>query len=122
MASVSALGQWLLIYGTQYTSGPMQVLLSQVAIPFSMLISRIMLGSTYRRRHFAGALLVCGGILVSVGGQFGDGKPVDVFEGLWILGYALSWAPLTLFTVYSELLYKKERCARVHAWMECRRG
>lgn len=25
VASVFALGQWLLIYGTQYTSGPMQV-------------------------------------------------------------------------------------------------
>lgn len=87
------------------------MLLSQAAIPFSMLISTAMLGSTYRRRHFAGALLVCGGILVSVGGQLGrqqtDGRRFGWFEGLWIVGYTLSWAPITLFTVYSELLYKK---------------
>ena len=85
------------------------MLLSQAAIPFSMLISTVMLKSTYRRRHFAGALLVCGGILVSVGGQLGrsDGQHIGWFEGLWIVGYTLSWAPITLYTVYSELLYKK---------------
>lgn len=160
VASVFALGQWLLIYGTQYTSGPMQVrhhahppdtythtplslspihpsahppppyhqhttqqkhtkqvLLSQAAIPFSMGISSLMLGSTYRRRHYAGALLVCGGIILCVGGQLGNGAKIDGwFEGLWILGYVLSWAPIALYTVYSELLYKKKcvpKCACV---------
>jgi len=101
-----ALGQALLIFGTQYTSGPMQVILSQSAIPFSMGISHVMLGSTYRRRHYIGALLVFLGIVLAVGGWLAR-EQINAFEAGWIVGYILSWVPYVIYTVYSESLFKQ---------------
>jgi len=105
VACLYAVGQILLIYGTQYTSGPMQVILSQSAIPFSMGISHMMLGSTYRCRHYVGAVLVLLGILLAVGGSLAQEK-VGRFEAGWIVGYVLSWIPYVIYTVYGESLYR----------------
>ena len=106
VAFLYALGQVLFIYGTQYTSGPVQVILSQSAIPFSMVISKYMLGSTYRKRHYCGALLVFSGILLTVCASSLGKEEIDSFEAGWIVGYILSWLPYVTYTVYSESLYK----------------
>lgn len=97
---------WLFLMGTQYLPGPIQVLLMQAAIPFSMVTSRLLLQTRYKRRHFIGAAIVLAGIFIAVGGELG-GNLLDSFEGGWIVGYSLCWIPFTIFTVYGEWLYTK---------------
>jgi drug/metabolite transporter (DMT)-like permease len=51
---------------TYISSGALLVLLLQAAIPVSMLISKIMLKTEYKSYHYVGAVLVIGGLVVSL--------------------------------------------------------
>mmetsp|Transcript_40571 Transcript_40571/g.84740 ORF Transcript_40571/g.84740 Transcript_40571/m.84740 type:complete len:391 (-) Transcript_40571:337-1509(-) len=100
---------------TKIASGSLLILLSQAAIPISMLISRLLLKASYTRMQYLGALLVMCGIGIVLGprltegggGGGGDGPPSAGQGGgevaLWSAVMILSCVPMTLSSVFKEM-------------------
>merc|ERR1711871_571139 len=83
---------------TTFLSGPLVILLSQAAIPMSMIISRYLLKVQYNKFQYIGAIVVAGGIAVVLGPSMtGDDSP------LWAMMMILSTVPMALSSVYKEI-------------------
>lgn len=85
--------------------GTLVVLLSQAAIPISMIISKIMLKTKYRCYQFMGALIVFVGLGVVLGPDVvhpdstSSGTTIITWSGIMFL----SCVPMTLSSVYKEI-------------------
>eukprot|EP01095_Lingulamoeba_sp_RSL-Kostka_P004570 TRINITY_DN157_c0_g1_i1.p1 TRINITY_DN157_c0_g1~~TRINITY_DN157_c0_g1_i1.p1 ORF type:complete len:503 (+),score=149.18 TRINITY_DN157_c0_g1_i1:53-1561(+) len=81
MGCLDALAGLLMTFGGAQTSGPMQLLLSQLAIPFTMIFSIIVglkaldclfkqvLKVNYKWNHYVGAIVIIAGVFVSLYNQ-----------------------------------------------------
>lgn len=94
---------------TKIASGSLLILLSQAAIPISMLISRVLLKASYSRMQYFGALLVMSGIAVALWPRLTahDEGPALPGQGatevaLWSAVMILSCVPMTLSSVFKE--------------------
>lgn len=85
-------------------NGSLVVLLSQAAIPFSMIISKIFLGTKYKGSQYIGAIIVAVGIIVVLMPSFihpdSNGKARDPI--VWSIVMLLSCIPMCLSSVYKE--------------------
>ena len=98
MGGLDAMAGIMQVFSATYLPGPLLILLSQAAIPISMIISKYMLNAQYNRFQYVGALIVAGGILVVLAPTLtGDG---DV---LWTIIMIASTIPMTLSSVYKEI-------------------
>lgn len=95
---VDAMASIMQIFAATYLSGPLVILLSQAAIPVSMVISRYLLKATYNYFQYAGALIVAGGIIVVLAPSLSAGG-----SPLWAVMMILSTIPMTLSSVYKEI-------------------
>lgn len=127
----------LMTFGGAHVSGPLQLLLSQGAIPFTMFFSvivsldqlafifRRILQVNYKWNHYLGAGVIIFGIFVSLAGQFfgdddGDGSAGTTSTLAGIVIYVSANLPLAFSGVYKEIAFKGE--ARldvfyVNAWV-----
>jgi drug/metabolite transporter (DMT)-like permease len=115
---------WIIIGGLDSVAGIIQVLamaiikhgtlivlLSQTAIPISMITSKIFLGSTYSASHYIGVCVIMIGLIVVILPRFfakHDDDSSDEIEYttkvlLAIIAFIASNIPLCLSTVYKEL-------------------
>jgi len=89
-------------------SGGLIILLTQAAIPISMLISKISLKAKYKVEHYIGALVVICGLVLVLVPQFlhpdnSGTHGVPVWQiGVWCGVLILSCVPMTLSSVYKE--------------------
>jgi len=91
-------------------SGSLIVLLTQSAIPISMIISKIMLKTKYGLHHYAGAIIVIIGLVIVLIPNFlpghsdgGNGASVSqVMLMVWSGVLITSCIPMTLSSVYKE--------------------
>lgn len=98
MGGLDAMAGIMQVFSATYLPGPLIILLSQAAIPISMVISKYMLNAQYNRFQYVGALIVAGGIMVVLAPTLsGDG---DV---LWTIIMIFSTVPMTLSSVYKEI-------------------
>jgi hypothetical protein len=98
MGGLDAMAGIMQVFSATYLPGPLLILLSQAAIPISMVISKYMLNAEYNKFQYAGALVVAGGIMVVLAPTLsGEG---DV---LWTIIMIASTVPMTLSSVYKEI-------------------
>lgn len=98
MGGLDAMAGIMQVFSATYLPGPLIILLSQAAIPISMVISKYMLNAHYNRFQYVGALIVAGGIMVVLAPTLsGEG---DV---LWTIIMIASTVPMTLSSVYKEI-------------------
>merc|ERR1711865_568214 len=88
---------------TYIVSGSLLILLQQSAIPISMLISAICLGSRYQKLQYFGATVVVVGLIIvllpsMIGSDDGGGSSTLLWGGVMIL----SCVPMCLSSVYKE--------------------
>lgn len=83
-------------------NGSLVTLLMQSAIPISLIISRLLLGTKYKLHQYIGAVIVFMGLGVVVVPKLihPDGEGHDA--GLWSFVLILSCVPMTLSSVYKE--------------------
>ena len=74
MGGLDSLASILQIFATTFLSGPLVILLSQAAIPMSMIISRYSLKVQYNKFQYIGAVVVAGGIAIVLGPSMSGGK------------------------------------------------
>ena len=82
-------------------SGALIVLLQQVAIPVSLVISKLLLNAKYKIYNYVGALVVGIGLVVVLLPSFlhpSGSEPI-----LWIIIMILSCVPMALSSVYKEI-------------------
>lgn len=90
------------IFAATYLPGTLLILLSQAAIPVSMIITKALLKVEYKWEQYIGAFVVAAGIACVLGpkmGDAGDGKDIPLWSGVMIL----SCVPMCLSSVYKEL-------------------
>jgi len=87
-------------------SGSLIILLTQAAIPISMVISRALLKVKYGIHNYVGALIVVAGLVVVLIPQFltkqDENGQSNMVTGLWCACLILSCVPMTLSSVYKE--------------------
>jgi len=104
MGALDAVAGIMSIFAATYLPGALIILLSQAAIPVSMIISRYLLKSQYSIWQYLGALTVAGGIFCVLapslsGGGASDGTNIP----LWATVMILSAFPTALSSVYKEI-------------------
>jgi len=88
-------------------SGALIILLTQSAIPISMIISKLLLKIKYEIQHYIGALVVMAGIVVVLVPLFlekntGDQQESGVKVAIWLIVMILSCILMILSSVYKE--------------------
>ncbi|GMI00063.1 hypothetical protein TrVE_jg3166 [Triparma verrucosa] len=72
MGFLDCLAGIMQIFAATYLPGPLLILLSQMAIPVSMILSKNMLNATYRPYQYVGACVVAMGIIVVLSPSLND--------------------------------------------------
>jgi len=119
MGTLDASAGLLMTFGGAHTSGPMQLLLSQAAIPMTMLFSWIVslealafifkrvLQVNYKWNHYVGAGTILLGIVVSLYGQlFGGGDSGSSSSVAGLIIFFSSSIPTAFSGVYKEIGFK----------------
>lgn len=98
--------------GTRYLHhhGSLIILVQQAAIPVSMVISRLFLGTRYKFYQFVAAGVVVAGIITvlwpsltgSESAKSDPNDPPDTNVPVWVLVFVLSCVPMCLSSVYKE--------------------
>lgn len=86
------------IFSATYLPGPLLILLSQAAIPVSMIISRYLLNAKYNVFQYVGAVIVVSGIITVLAPILGGGGNI-----VWCIVMILSSVPSALSSVYKEI-------------------
>lgn len=103
MGALDSIAGIMQTFATTYiTSGALIVMLSQSAIPISMIISKLFLRTKYAVYHYCGAVVVCCGLAVVLVPQFLQPSPGSHNEGLWVAVMILSCIPMSFSSVYKE--------------------
>ncbi len=98
MGALDALAGIMQTFSATYLSGSLLVLLTQSAIPISMVLSRYLLSAKYNKFQYFGAFIVTIGIVVVlVPSMQGGDSP------LWAIMMMLSTIPMTLSSIYKEI-------------------
>ena len=79
MAFLDALGTFLTAMGSAGTPGPLQPLLNQTLIPFTMVASFLFMGTKYGWMELIGASLIFAGALVSCIPDVTGGSVAGIF-------------------------------------------
>lgn len=112
LGCLDAFGTFFTAMGAVYTPGTYQTLLNQTLIPFTMLASWRILGTTYQPGSLLGALLILVGAVVAVAPTLLD---ADSSSTRWYSCgiYMMSNLPMALSAVYKETAFKDET---VNVW------
>jgi hypothetical protein len=98
MGTLDALAGIMQVFSVTYLTGPLVILLSQAAIPVSMVISRYLLKAKYNLFQYTGALILAGGIICVLAPTLSGGG-----DALWAAVMILSTVPMALSSVYKEI-------------------
>jgi len=100
---------FLIVYSSPLsrTSGPLQSILGQTFIPFTLLFSRFLLGKVYTCRQLVGAFIVIAGAFIALAPMFKrvhDGTYSTNNEyWWWPLLFCLGQVPGSLMNIFGEL-------------------
>merc|ERR1719440_1896758 len=85
----------------------MQVMLQQAVIPFSIILSMLLLKARYHYfQYFGAAVIVCGVIVSKWNTIFGAADPNDVDDRLGFnLIFVCAGIPMALSSVYKEIAF-----------------
>lgn len=108
MGALDGIAGIMQTFGVVYISGTIFVLLTQSAIPISMVISYFLLKIKYEVQHFVGAAIVICGLIVVLIPSFihppsSGGETISTAKTIaWSLVIIFSCVPMTLSSVYKE--------------------
>jgi len=102
MALLDALGTFFTAMGSSFTPGPLQPLLNQTLIPFTMLFSAIFIRTRYGLLEFVGAGLILCGAAVSTIPNFVNNDNTGATRWYSIVIYFCSNIPMACSAVYKE--------------------
>lgn len=120
MASCDGLAGFLAAMGAVYTSGAVQQLLNQTLIPFTMLMSFILLGKMSSAQHIIGAgVILLGVVVVLTPHIFGDDAEPTLRDSHTLIlvssiVYCLSNLPFAIAFVYKEFGFKDLNIHPIH--------
>jgi drug/metabolite transporter (DMT)-like permease len=91
--------------------GPLIVVLRQISIPILMIISILVLKRKYRVRHYIGAVIILGGIILALWPQLSHIKDAGpVWAILLIIGSSFTLSVATLYMEHSLQNYVRKYC------------
>eukprot|EP00475_Leptophrys_vorax_P038553 TRINITY_DN6820_c0_g1_i4.p1 TRINITY_DN6820_c0_g1~~TRINITY_DN6820_c0_g1_i4.p1 ORF type:complete len:439 (+),score=77.41 TRINITY_DN6820_c0_g1_i4:73-1317(+) len=120
MAIFDTLGTVVGTWPLPYIPSSITNILSNSALPMTMLCSVILLRTKYKWTHYLGALLVTSGIIVRLIPTITASEHERlILPGVWIPTYVLSFLPSALSHVYKEGALKGMNCNLWHfnAWI-----
>merc|ERR1719272_1895967 len=93
-----------MMWANPHVSGYLQCLISNIAIPMTMLLSVICFRSTFSKAAIAGVMLIIMGLL-AVGGNPSDQG--SNFSPLWTGVFIFAQLPLSAACIYQEYAFKE---------------
>ncbi|EFA83226.1 putative transmembrane protein [Heterostelium album PN500] len=102
MGALDAVTGYFVVIGGISTSGPLQQLLNQAIIPFTMLSSLVFLKMRYSWIQVTGALVIIAGVVVSLIPSL-TGKSDANNKVFWNLFYLISMIPFALSNIYKDI-------------------
>jgi len=107
MAALFAVYNFLTRFGARgnYVPGPLMVLLAQVVIPYTMVLTMIFLYVRYRPVHFLAVLMIIGGIVVAIYPSLSAISQTDSFVS--VITLLVAPLPQAIVLVYLEHNFKK---------------
>eukprot|EP00403_Amphidinium_massartii_P024349 CAMPEP_0178393422 /NCGR_PEP_ID=MMETSP0689_2-20121128/12177_1 /TAXON_ID=160604 /ORGANISM="Amphidinium massartii, Strain CS-259" /LENGTH=366 /DNA_ID=CAMNT_0020014009 /DNA_START=63 /DNA_END=1159 /DNA_ORIENTATION=+ len=112
MGALDGLATLFQCLGTAYTPGSLTLLLNQLLIPTTMMVSRLYLHERYGCQETSGAaLIVLGACLSIISPLLQEGMSNSGSEARWyaVCLYALSNAPMAMSAVYKEATFDDEQ-------------
>uniref|UniRef100_A0A7S2RKK2 EamA domain-containing protein n=1 Tax=Rhizochromulina marina TaxID=1034831 RepID=A0A7S2RKK2_9STRA len=95
------------IFAATYLPGSLLILLLQSAIPVSMALSALIMGSKYHKVQYVSAVIVCGGIILVLAPELFSNSDDDDGSSsktiLWSVVLIASCVPMCLSSIYKEL-------------------
>lgn len=101
VASLNVVNGLGIMWANPFVSGYLQSLLSSMAIPMTVALSAIFLGSRFSLASIVGVALICLGVLTS--GSKSSGSSDSPL--IWVVIYAASQIPLAAVSVYQEFAF-----------------
>ena len=98
MGALDAIAGIMQVFSATYLPGPLLILLSQAAIPVSMVISKYLLKREYTPFQYIGALIVAAGIATVLAPNISGSGSLG-----WSIAMIFSTVPMALSTVYKEI-------------------
>jgi hypothetical protein len=108
MGVLDSLGTFFTCLGAPYTPGSVTPLLNQLLIPFTMSVSRTLLGVRYRWRETSGAVLIVIGACLSVVPSIVTAQSSEV-RWYAVVFYALSNCPMAMSACYKESKFEERQ-------------
>ncbi|KNC82522.1 hypothetical protein SARC_05195 [Sphaeroforma arctica JP610] len=103
MGALDSISSTMMTFATNSLDGSLVIMLQQVAIPVSMILSYFLMGAKYNRFHILGACTVIIGLLVVLLPQFfGSGASMSLAQLGWVFVMVFACIPMTLSSVYKE--------------------
>ncbi|EGG18312.1 putative transmembrane protein [Cavenderia fasciculata] len=102
MGALDAVTGYFVVIGGVRTSGPLQQLLNQAIIPFTMLASLIFLKERYSLIQVGGAAVILSGVVVSLIPSL-TGPPDPTNSVFWNFFYLISIIPFAGSNVYKDI-------------------
>ncbi|RHX97678.1 hypothetical protein DYB36_002156, partial [Aphanomyces astaci] len=103
MGALDSVAGILQVFAATYLGGSLLILLGQAAIPVSMVISKVLLKTSYSWFQYVGALVVAVGILVVLGPSMRSVDGGDHNTAVWAAVMIASCVPMCLSSVYKEI-------------------
>jgi len=92
----------LAFYSDSHVPGPMQQLIIQMVVPFSILLSVVFLRAHYSGPQYIGAFVIIAGIVLDILPSLTNSATWSTISTWWILIYLSSTIPFALSTVFKE--------------------
>jgi drug/metabolite transporter (DMT)-like permease len=123
------------IFANPHVPGCLQTLLSQAVIPFTLVLAKLVLRSSFTWEHYAGALLIAAGIFIEVGpgttstattdassaaavAASSSGSTVSPLMVWWVVAFGAAQLPAAMQSIYQEIAFAQAKVNVVYmmAW------
>ncbi|CBJ27236.1 conserved unknown protein [Ectocarpus siliculosus] len=104
MGALDGVSGIMQIFASTYLGGSLIILLTQAAIPISMVTSKRLTGARYSVSQYTGATVVAAGIVIAIGPSLAVGSSSGGGQELvWSMVLVASCLPMALSSVYKEM-------------------
>eukprot|EP01134_Creolimax_fragrantissima_P005161 CFRG5161T1 len=103
MGFLDSISSTMMVFATNFLDGSLVIMLQQMAIPVSMVLSYFLMSARYNKFHILGAGVVVIGLMIVLLPQlFGSGAQMSIAQLGWVAVMVLACVPMTLSSVYKE--------------------
>jgi len=119
IGALNALNGIFIIFANPYVAGVLQTLLSQAAIPFTMALAVVYVGTKFSCWEYLGAFIIFGGLAVEIAPSLSHGGSLSAGTSTtWAAVFLIGQLPSAVGSIYQEMAFREAKCNVIYmmAW------